>query len=45
VIAMFLAQKLSLQQIDRLPEFSGETLLYYEEINLIIEPSAERLFY
>ena len=42
---MFLAEKLSFQQIDRLTEFSGETLLDYKEINVIIEPSAERLFY
>ena len=45
MIAMFLAEKLSFQQIDRLTEFSGETLLDYKEINMIIEPSAERLFY
>ena len=38
-----LAEKLSFQQIDRLTEFSGETLLDYKEINMIIEPSAERL--
>ena len=42
---MFLAEKLSFHQIDRLTEFSGEILLDYKEINMIIEPSAERLFY
>ena len=39
------SRKLSFQQIERLTEFSGKTLLDYKEINMIIEPSAERLFY
>ena len=42
---MFLAEKWSFRQLDMLTEFSGETLLDYKEINVIIEPSAERLFY
>ena len=43
MIVVFLAKKLSFQQIDKLPEFLGETFLDCKEKNMIIEPSAERL--
>ena len=43
MIAVFLAKKLSFQQIDKLTEFFGETFLDCKEKNMIIEPSAERL--
>ena len=42
---MFLAEKLSFQQIDRLTEFSGETLLDYKEIIMLIEPSAKKIIF